>query len=221
QELEAARRLQLSMLPQTIPAPPHLDVAAYMQTATEVGGDYYDFHLSEHGAFTIAVGDATGHGTAAGIMAAAVKSLFTAMAATADLRQIFHQCTRIIKPMRLGSIFMALVLARIDGRRLVASSAGMPYPLVYRRATGTVEALVLKGMPLGLVSDFPYGLVEVMLEPGDVLLLMSDGLTERFNERREQFTEDQVRAQFAAAAGGTAEDVICALVEAGERWRNG
>lgn len=62
-ELEEARKLQLSMLPTRLPAHPHYAVAARMQTATEVGGDYYDFILGEDGSLTVAMGDATGHGT--------------------------------------------------------------------------------------------------------------------------------------------------------------
>lgn len=219
QDLEAARQLQLSMLPKTIPVPPHLEVAAFMQTATEVGGDYYDFHLAPDGRLTIAIGDATGHGTAAGIIVAAVKSLFTALATTDDLREVFRKCTRIIKPMRLGSLFMALALVRIDGYRLTATSAGMPYPLLYRRATGTVEDLVLKGMPLGLVLDFPYTQLERTLGPGDALLLMSDGLPELFSEWREQFDTERVKTTFAGAADRSPEEIIRCLKEAAVRWR--
>ncbi len=67
-ELEEARTLQLSMLPKTVPSLPNLEIAVYMNPATEVGGDYYDFHVSNDGALTVAVGDATGHGLNAGIM---------------------------------------------------------------------------------------------------------------------------------------------------------
>ncbi|MCB0284860.1 MAG: hypothetical protein KDF60_19935, partial [Calditrichaeota bacterium] len=67
-ELEEARKLQLSMLPKELPKLPHLDIAVYMQTATEVGGDYYDFHVGLDGTLTVVIGDATGHGMQAGTM---------------------------------------------------------------------------------------------------------------------------------------------------------
>jgi HAMP domain-containing protein len=75
-ELEEARRFQLSMLPKDLPAHGAFDVAVSTETATEVGGDYYDFHLSPKGALTIAVGDATGHGAKAGTMITVAKTLF-------------------------------------------------------------------------------------------------------------------------------------------------
>jgi hypothetical protein len=68
QELEEARNLQLSMLPKELPQLPNLDIAVYMKTATEVGGDYYDFHVGMDGTLTVVLGDATGHGMKAGTM---------------------------------------------------------------------------------------------------------------------------------------------------------
>ena len=79
-ELEEARQLQLSMLPKKLPNIEGLEIAAYMKPATEVGGDYYDFHVGEDGTLTVAVGDATGHGLKAGSVVTATKSLFNAFA---------------------------------------------------------------------------------------------------------------------------------------------
>ncbi|MBK7379017.1 MAG: hypothetical protein IPJ03_08430 [Ignavibacteriales bacterium] len=72
-ELEEARQLQLSMLPKDLPQLPNLDIAVYMKTATEVGGDYYDFNVDPDGTLTFAIGDATGHGMKAGIIVSMVK----------------------------------------------------------------------------------------------------------------------------------------------------
>ena len=74
-ELEDARKLQLSMLPKELPQLPHIDIAVYMKTATEVGGDYYDFHVHSDGTLTVILGDATGHGMMSGMMVSIMKSL--------------------------------------------------------------------------------------------------------------------------------------------------
>ena len=66
QELEEARKLQLALLPEKLPDLPNLQIAVYMKTATEVGGDYYDFYISADGTLNVAMGDATGHGMQAG-----------------------------------------------------------------------------------------------------------------------------------------------------------
>ncbi|HEX4949041.1 MAG TPA: hypothetical protein VFZ34_20355, partial [Blastocatellia bacterium] len=104
-ELEEARQLQLSMLPKKLPSLPQLDIAAYMKTASEVGGDYYDFHLTEDGTLTVAVGDATGHGLRAGTMVASVKSLFVTLAYHPDIPHIFTRLSQTLKQMNLRGLF--------------------------------------------------------------------------------------------------------------------
>ncbi|MDD1750542.1 MAG: hypothetical protein LUO89_11790, partial [Methanothrix sp.] len=84
-ELDDARQVQLSMLPKEIPRLPQLDIAVKMETATEVGGDYYDFHLADDGTLTVALGDATGHGTKAGTMVSITKGLFHELAGLESL----------------------------------------------------------------------------------------------------------------------------------------
>ncbi|MCI0664881.1 MAG: SpoIIE family protein phosphatase [Acidobacteria bacterium] len=131
-ELEEARKLQLSMVPKNIPQLPHLGIAAYMDTATEVGGDYYDFHLSEDGTLTVAVGDATGHGLKAGTLVTAMKSLFKTYAGEDNLPRVFQQFSRVLKEMNLRSLYMALTIVKVGDHRLDITSAGMPPILIYR-----------------------------------------------------------------------------------------
>ena len=88
-ELEEARQLQLSMLPKTIPSLPHLDIAVYMKTATEVGGDYYDFNVGLDGTLTVAIGDATGHGMQAGTIVSMAKALFASGSSKLRYENIF------------------------------------------------------------------------------------------------------------------------------------
>jgi len=221
QELEEARQLQLSMLPQTLPQLPDLDLAVYMKPATEVGGDYYDFHLGEDGVLTVALGDATGHGLKAGTMVTAMKSLFMTLGQESDLIKIFRQSNQALKRMNLRQIYMTLLLARINGPRLSICGAGMPPVLIHRAATQQVEEIDLKGMPLGGVPDFPYELRELALAPGDVILLMSDGFTERFNPRGETLGYEQARTVLAEVAPQSPPDIIQRFVQAGEAWAGG
>ncbi|HSL84309.1 MAG TPA: HAMP domain-containing protein, partial [Thermoanaerobaculia bacterium] len=179
-ELEEARRFQLSLLPRELPEHPAFEVAVAMTTATEVGGDFYDFHL-EDGVLTAAVGDATGHGARAGTMVTVIKSLFSAAAGASGPGRFLEDSNRAIKRMELGRMAMALALARFEpvagpsggpGRatyRMTVASAGMPPVLIHRRATGRVEEVVLAGMPLGGL-DPSYTERELLLAPGDTVL---------------------------------------------------
>ena len=185
QELEEARTLQLSMLPGTVPAIPGLEIAVYMKTATEIGGDYYDFAVGHDGTLTVALGDATGHGAKAGTMVVAAKSLFNGFSDTPKLLDIFEKLTDSIKKLNMRSMFMSMLLLRIKDKTAVVSSAGMPSPLIYRAATREIEEVTLKGMPLSAFLDFPYEERKVDLFAGDTIVLMSDGFPEMFNDEQE------------------------------------
>jgi serine phosphatase RsbU (regulator of sigma subunit) len=218
-ELEDARRLQLSMLPRSLPEVPGLSIAVAMTTATEVGGDYYDFLQDGDGALTIAVGDATGHGMKAGIMVALMKSLFHTLGHSFYFPDFFAHATGFIRRMNMEGMYMGLTLVRITRHGLTAAAAGMPPILLFRVATGSVEKLVIKGMPLGAHPGYPYEQVTGTLAPGDVLLAMSDGLPELFNAEMEMFDFERLEAVFLASARGTPEEVLAALRAAAETWR--
>jgi len=220
-ELEEARQLQLSMLPKELPQLEQLEIGVYMKTATEVGGDYYDFHLAGNGTLTIAIGDATGHGMKAGTMVASMKSLFGTYDENADLLLFFNMCSNSIKRMKLGNLYMAMLLVKINGRKLTASSAGMPPILIYRSETGTIEDMVIKGLPLGGPSGFSYQKKETNLNPGDTILLMSDGFPELFNEKMETLDYHRVKEYYREVAVKSPDEIIAYLNETGERWRNG
>ncbi len=213
-ELEEARRFQLSLLPKKLPAHPRLDLAVFMRTATEVGGDYYDFRLGEDGAFTLAVGDATGHGARAGTLVTAAKSLFMARAAGTPLASFLAEANRAIKCMDLGRMAMALTVARIDGRRLTLAAAGMPPALVHRAGTGAVEELAAPGLPLGSLADCAYCEVTTELFPGDTVLLMSDGFPELRDAAGEPLGYGRAQAIFAASAAKQPAELIADLAHA-------
>lgn len=220
-ELEEARKLQLSMLPATVPTHPNLEIAAYMQTATEVGGDYYDFKLHDDGTLTAVIGDATGHGLQAGTMVSATKSLFHALADEPEPIQFIKKGTEAIKAMGLKKMFMALTIAKFKNHHIQIAAAGMPYPLVYRSSTGRVEEVALKGMPLGGFADFTYKDKELHLNTGDTVLFMSDGFEEMFNPQDEMLGEEQVKILFKETAAESPEKIIEHLKKAGEAWANG
>jgi serine phosphatase RsbU (regulator of sigma subunit) len=217
-ELEDARQLQLSMLPKRVPQLPDLDIAAYMKPATEVGGDYYDFHVGENGILTVAIGDATGHGLKAGTMVSVVKSLFVSLADHPDISHIFERQNRVLKEMKLRGLFMAMTLIKVQGRQMSFSIAGMPPILLYRQAAGAVEEVMIKAMPLGGITGYQYKQQELSLSPGDVIVLMSDGLPERFNEQGEMLDYQKVQDELLAAAQLPPEAIINRLVQVGDEW---
>jgi len=217
-ELEEARGLQLSMLPKTVPQLPNLEIAAYMKPATEVGGDYYDFHVGDDGTLTVAVGDATGHGLKAGTMVTATKGLFNAFAGDQNIPQIFKETSRALKKMNLRGLYMAMTMLKITGRQLVVSAAGMPSTLIYRAATQEIEEVAIRAMPLGSVANFAYQQQEHALAIGDAVLMMSDGFPEMFNEQGEMLDYAKAKTLLKEIAQSSPQEIINRFVEVGEAW---
>ncbi len=217
-ELESARELQLSLLPKVVPKMKGLDIAAFMKTATEVGGDYYDFFVSGNGDLTVALGDATGHGLRAGNMVTATKGLLNILSGTEEIKEILVRANRAIKQMDLHMLTMCLAVARIVGNKLWYTSAGMPPLLVYRAQSGQCEQHVLKAMPLGTIASFPYESSLLTLSRGDAIVMASDGLIEMFDGRRETYGIENTVQSFKTHAAKEADKIVQGLWDDAKSW---
>jgi len=216
-ELEDARRFQLSMLPKELPRHEAYDVAVYTRTATEVGGDYYDFHLTDD-VLSVTIGDATGHGAKAGTMVTVIKTLFSGYNSAVAPADFLHDAAEKIKRMDLGRMAMALSLGRLDRRKLTLSSAGMPPVLVHSAATSRVEEIALSATPLGTLGS-AYEQIDVELASGDTVLFLSDGFPELMNDVHQQLGYSATLDAFGEAArGADANAVIESLVTFSSRW---
>ena len=216
-ELEDARRFQLSMLPKELPQHSAYDVAVYTRTATEVGGDYYDFHLADD-VLSVTIGDATGHGAKAGTMVTVIKTLFSGYGGATAPAEFLHDAAQKIKRMDLGRMAMALSLGRFERRTLTLSSAGMPPVLVHRAETSRVEEVALSATPLGTLGS-TYEQLDVELAAGEAVLFLSDGFPELMNAAQQQLGYAATLDAFGEAArGADAQAVIDSLATFSARW---
>ena len=220
-ELDQARNLQLSMLPTERPDLPHIDVSWYMETATEVGGDYYDFSLKDDGTLTILLGDATGHGLQSGIVVTATKSLFQNLADNPNIVDTFQIMSRNLKDMNLQHLGMAMAMLKIKGYALKVSSAGIPGMLIHRATENALEEVEIPGVPLGYTTRFCYEEREIELGSGDTVLLMSDGLPEQRSADGTMVGFDRAHAWFQEVAGQSPEAVCQHLARRGRDWAAG
>ena len=179
-ELEVARKLQSDLLPDAAPEIDGYAFAHSYRTANEVGGDYYDFQPLAGGRLALLMGDASGHGIAAGLlMAIANATLKTAMDVDPHPRAVASLLNSTLYRTGDRRAFMTLFYGVLDpvSGRFDYVCGGHPFPLL-RRAGGGIEELGQGTLPLGMRSeiDLPEG--SVTLEPGDLLLLFTDGLPE-------------------------------------------
>lgn len=217
-ELDEARQLQLSMLPANLPSYPGYEIAVHLSTATEVGGDYYDFHQAADGTLTIVIGDATGHGVKAGTMVAITKGLFHQFTSMNEIPSVFGKITSALKRMNLGQLYMGMTLLKLKENSFQVAAAGMPPVFIFRAATKELEELRMKGMPLGSFDNFPYSQMAGTLEPADSLILMSDGFPEMFTALKEQYGFERVRAKLQEIGHLSAAGIIEELNAATSTW---
>ena len=220
-ELEEARQLQLSMLPKELPQLPNLDIAVYMKTATEVGGDYYDFNVGIDGTLTVAIGDATGHGMKAGTIVSMTKALFASGGSNLDMKTYFNQSSDALKGIELGRLMMAFMMIKIKSNTIEIANAGMPPLFIYRKQSKVIEEILIKGMPLGAIKDFPYEIRETEISSGDAILLLSDGLPELQNEMNEHYGYGRVKEAFEKTAEKESEEIISYFKNESSKWVNG
>jgi serine phosphatase RsbU (regulator of sigma subunit) len=217
-ELEQARQLQLSMLPKEIPRLPNLDIAVYMKTATEVGGDYYDFYMDDNETLTVTIGDATGHGLDAGMMVTATKSLFQSLAPTSELTEIINLLNKNLLSLHLQPMYMTQRILRIKDYSIESVGAGM-YPfMIFEKTTRTVKEVESTGPPLGSFPQFNYTSHKLELSKGDIILLMTDGFTERFNINDEMMGDERAKKILMETAGETADKIIERFVRESDEW---
>ena len=217
-ELEEARALQLSMLPKKIPDSEFWDIAVFMETAQEVGGDYYDFAFDKSGTMTIAVGDATGHGMKAGIMVATAKSYFHTLANEHDGVEMLRRMSSGIRNMDLRMMYMSMLFLKCNGHSVQYTAAGMPPVLYFDAKKKTITRHLVKGMPLGARVDFPYREESIRVTPGDYILIMSDGLMELFNRKREMLGITRIEEALQGSEFSDASEVLSLVQKLAKEW---
>ncbi|MEN9226271.1 MAG: SpoIIE family protein phosphatase [Thermostichus sp. HHBFW_bins_43] len=179
-ELARAAEIQKELLPRTMPELPGFELAARCLPAREVGGDFYDWQVLAPDLFNIVLGDVMGKGLPAALMMATVRASIRALARqTSPLINIQYTANALESDLIRSESFVTLFHAQlhIPQRRLTFVDGGHGHALMLRR-TGQIEELLPRGMPLGSFFGDAYEQGELVFQPGDALLLFSDGLLE-------------------------------------------
>jgi serine phosphatase RsbU (regulator of sigma subunit) len=218
-ELAAARLIQLNSLPSAaklFAAEKRFSIAALLEPAREVGGDFYDFFMLDERHLFVVVGDVSGKGVPASLFMAVTKALAKSAARRGDpqLATIMKTASREIGAENPESLFVTAVAGIFDSATgsLLLCNAGHDAPLC-RRADGRIEALAAaSGPPLCVLDEFSYAVEQFTLAPGDVVLMYTDGLTEANNAEGELYGGDRLKAALnALPVACDADDMIAAL----------
>jgi sigma-B regulation protein RsbU (phosphoserine phosphatase) len=207
-ELEVARELQRELLPRALPDLSGYEFAHSYRTANEVGGDFYGLTPLPDGRLALMVADASGHGMAAGlVMAIANATWRTALDLDPNPERAIAMLNRTLCRTGTTRTFMSAFYGLLDPDtgEMEYVCAGHPFPLL-RRAGGRTEELGVGGYPLGLRDPLPMSLGRATIEPGDQLLLYTDGLPEALDaQARTAFGYERIQA--ALQLGGTPQQI--------------
>jgi serine phosphatase RsbU (regulator of sigma subunit) len=210
EEIDYARKIQLSMLPQAPPDIAWLDLSAASLPATEVGGDYYDTFRLTPERLVLVIADVSGHGLASGLLLSGIRSCLYLMEDDLSSPEALARLDRMVRRTTDRRTYVTLLLAVVDhaAQTLTVSSAGHPPLLHYRAAAGTTEWVGSGAPPLGTFAEPRYGRETVPIAAGDLLIGYTDGVTEMRNDQVQDYGDERLRkAVMRAAHGRTAREV--------------
>jgi sigma-B regulation protein RsbU (phosphoserine phosphatase) len=218
-ELQIAREIQQSLFPTRPPEVPGFEVAGESRPCYEVGGDAYDWIPLGDGRLALVVADVAGKGTPASLLMASVHAFLHALAGTASPVHVVERLSRFLFENTQTSRFVTLFYAELDtaSRRLAYVNAGHVPPYRVMR-DGTVSRLAEGGPALGLLAEASYEAGETRLEPGDVIAVVTDGVTEAGAADEREFGDERVGEALRRPSGGAAAEVLEALVAAVDEW---
>lgn len=212
-ELQMAKDIQRGLLPRDLPALPGYEIAADWRSAREVAGDFYDCFELNSGKLGLIVADVSDKGAPAALFMAVARSLIRGTAITAATpEEALQRANLTILTDTQSGMFVTVYYAIIEpGGKLTGVNAGHNRPLLYRARTQTHEFLPRGGRPLGWFETLPVRAVPIQLEPGDILVLYTDGLTESENIFGQPYGEDRLVEAVRSAAALPAAGVMDAI----------
>jgi hypothetical protein len=216
EEIEYARKIQLSMLPQGAPEVEWLDLAAASLPATEVGGDYYEYFQLSDSRLALVIGDVAGHGLASGLLLSGVRScLYLLKEDLASPVQVLERLNPMVRRTTDKRTYMTLLCAVLDRGEdtLTVVSAGHPPVLRFDPRSGRFDEVGQGAPPLGTFLEARYEPERRPIAPGDLLIFYTDGLVEARNAHDQEYGDARLQRAVARAAGSrTARDIRDAVL---------
>ncbi|HMA29129.1 MAG TPA: PP2C family protein-serine/threonine phosphatase, partial [Thermoanaerobaculia bacterium] len=214
--MQDARRIQQSILPRAVPRVGDFDIYGLSLPAEAVGGDFYDFLPLGDLSFGAAIADASGHGLLAALL---VRDIYVGlrMGIGSDFKiaRTIERLNRILNKSRLTTKFVSLFYGEFETNGdVVYVNAGHPPPIHLHAASGSFRELETTGMVLGPAPDAVYGRRAIHMEPGDLVLLYTDGVVEAHDPKGREFGAGRLRRLLGQARRESAREIVQRVVNA-------
>jgi len=216
-ELLIAKNIQLSLLPYKIPEMTGLQMTGLCVPAKQVGGDYYDYLRRDENQLDLLIADVSGHNIGAALIMAETRAFIRAK--TMSVHGVGESLRALnsffFNDLNRAEMFITLFYVRFDRKsnRLTYANAGHNKPFLWRNGAGKVEQLDSEGMILGIKPEVNFEERETPLEPGDILMLYTDGLTESENNHGEFFGEERLEQVLKEYHGCPPDEIVERIME--------
>jgi phosphoserine phosphatase len=212
------RRIQQSFLPRNLPKIPGYDVAAWWRPAESVSGDYYDVVPLPDGRLGLVVADVSGHGVGPSLLMASVRAMVHVLARMrSEPTEIVSLLAELIAPDLEDGRFLTFLMVALDPatHQLAYCNAGHGPALLYHRESQSFQILRSTSLPLGFLTEFgAHDGSNLMMGPGDLLILATDGLIELVNGDREMFGRQRLEALIREHCALAVQDLVMAIQDA-------
>ncbi len=208
-DLRAARELQTLLLPATTPPMRGLESAVGLRPAREISGDVYDFFQHSDAHSVVAFGDSSGKGAAAALYGAVLDGLLRTLAPRWRNPALLMKALNdkmVERPVEARYVTLLLMLWSPQTMRFTISNAGNTVPMICRR--GEILKLVVEGVPLGLLPNRDYDEVVFQAEPGDTIVLYSDGVSDHMSPSNEEFGRSRLAKIVRRQCESSPQDLI-------------
>ncbi len=223
-EIQLARQIQKTFLPNRIPEIPGWNLDIHWQTARQVGGDFYDIFKLSKGRLGIVIADVSDKGMPAALYMTVARTLIRAFVQNSDSpAKVLERVNRLLSIESPNSMFVTVVYAilSLESGELTFANAGHNLPLLLRIASKKAEFLPRGGMALGVMNDVRYIDHQIPLEEGDALILYTDGVTESFSLDGEPFGEQRLKSTIEQTDQESIPDLLEKIIDTLQNYRSG
>lgn len=223
-ELQMSQVIQLGLLPKKIPTLAGLNISAFSRPAQIVGGDYFDFVDFKDGDHGIMIADVSGHGVSAGMFMSSLQTAFHTLIPESDSPlTALERINRLYVHNINFTTFVTIFLGKYDPKSRVMTYANAGHSSAYLYRVKTDEEIWLRptGPAVGLMERFALHKEQVELQPGDIFILYTDGITEAANPDGALWGEDQLAGIIRKNANASAEQMIQSVLKALGEHTNG
>lgn len=207
EELDLARRIQQSLLPRHLPREGWFVVSGSSQSSHQVGGDYFDVAPLGPDMWSFVVADVSGKGVSSALLASFLQGAFLSASSTTDISEVLARTNTFLSDRAEHGKYATMFYSKLDSTgRLSYANAGHCPALLVRRS-GAIEQLDATAMPVGLVPDAVFEVGQRKIEPGDRIVLYTDGVTEAVNDAGEFFGRRRLREAVERAGAADCKEL--------------